>query len=144
MSFQWLQMRITEEKERREREARILERLPRALEDLHGSLSSCIEAYTAAFGEDAADLRLTGLKVRIIVRDSTDLGWKECGRVEIDAVPAMPGFEVRSTGSTLAIEIGLLPGDKLFYRDREVDQYLTMEELTRRILDRALFPKLKE
>jgi hypothetical protein len=144
MSFQWLQMRITEEKERREREASILERLPRAFDELHGSLSSCIEAYKAAFGDDAADLRLTGLKVRIIVRESTDLGWKECGRVEVDAVPAMPGFEVRSGGTTLAIEVGILPGARIFYRDREVDQYLTMEELTRRILDRALFPKLKE
>jgi hypothetical protein len=40
------------------------------------------------------------------------------------------------------IEVGLLPGDKLFYRDQ--DQFVTMEELTRRILDRALFPKLGE
>ena len=35
MSFQWLQMRITEEKDRRAREAQILERLPRALDELH-------------------------------------------------------------------------------------------------------------
>jgi len=38
------------------------------------------------------------------------------------------------------IEVGLLPGDKLFYRDQ--DEFITGEELTRRILDRALFPKL--
>jgi hypothetical protein len=40
------------------------------------------------------------------------------------------------------IEVGLLPGDKLFFRDH--DEFLTMEELTRRILDRAFFPKLGE
>jgi hypothetical protein len=144
MSFQWLQLRITEEKERREREANILERLPRALDELKGSLSVCIDSYTAAFGPEAADMRLTGLKLRVIVRESTDLGWKECGRVEIDAVPELPGFEVRSGGTTLAIEVGILPGDRLYYRDRQIDQYLTMEELTRRMLDRALFPKLKD
>jgi hypothetical protein len=144
MSFQWLQLRITEEKERREREAMILERLPRALDELRTSLASCIDSYTAAFGPEAADLRLTGLKLQVIVRESTDLGWKECGGVEIDAVPSMPGFEVRYGGTTLAIEIGMLPGDRIYYRDREIDQYLTPEELTRRILDRALFPKLKD
>jgi hypothetical protein len=37
---------------------------------------------------------------------------------------------------------GPQPEDKLFYRDGE--QYLTMEELTRRIMDKALFPKLGE
>jgi hypothetical protein len=42
----------------------------------------------------------------------------------------------------LEIVVGLLPGDMLFYRDG--DKYLTMEELTRRILDQALFPKLAE
>jgi hypothetical protein len=144
MSFQWLQMRITEERERREREAMILERLPRAIEELHRSLTSCIESYTAAFGAESACLTVDDLKLRVVVREPTDSSWRECGRVEIDAVPEMPGFEVRSGDSILAIEIGVLPGDRLFYRDRQVDQYLTMDELTRRILDRALFPKLKE
>jgi hypothetical protein len=40
--------------------------------------------------------------------------------------------------------VGVLPSDKLYYRDCEQDKYLTMEELTRRILDRVLFPKLRE
>jgi hypothetical protein len=40
----------------------------------------------------------------------------------------------------LDIELGLLPGDKMYYKDG--DKFLTMEELTRRILDRSLFPKL--
>jgi hypothetical protein len=35
-----------------------------------------------------------------------------------------------------------LPGNKLFYRDQ--DKYLTAEQMTRRILDRAPFPKLME
>ena len=144
MSFQWLQMRITEERERREREAMILERLPRAIEELRRSLSSCIESYTAAFGAESACLTVDDLKLRVVVREPAGSGWRECGRVEIDAVPEMPGFEVRSEDSTLAVEIGLLPGDRLFYRDRQVDQYLTMDELTRRVLDRALFPKLRE
>jgi hypothetical protein len=42
------------------------------------------------------------------------------------------------------VEVGLLPDDKVFYRDRDQDKYLTVEELTRRILDRSLFPKLAE
>jgi hypothetical protein len=145
MSFHWLQMRITEEKDRREREAKILDRLPRALEEVQQGLSTCIENYTKAFGPEAADLRQVGsLKLRVVVREATELGWQECARVEVDAVPEMPGFEVRSPGATLAIEVGMLPGDRIFYRDRDVDQYLTMEEVTRRVLDRALFPKLKD
>jgi hypothetical protein len=144
MSFQWLQMRITEEQDRREREAQILERLPGALEELDQSLTSCIASYTAVFGGQSADIRLNPPKLLIVVRESTPTGWRESGRVEIDAVAEMPGFAILIGGSTLAIEIGILPGDRLFYKDRELDQFLTMEELTRRILDRALFPKLKE
>ncbi len=135
MSFQWLQMRITEEKERREREARILERLPRALEDLQQNLGACIEAYAAAFGSHSATLTNSGLNLKVEVPDSAG--------VAIEAQPEMPGFIVRNPAGTLEIEVGMLPGDRVFYRDRELDQYLTMEELTRRILDRALFPKLR-
>src|SRR5579864_8809477 len=144
MSFQWLQMRITEEKERRERESQILERLPRALDELMGSLSACIESYTGAFGAESAELTRDGLKLRLVVRERNGRGWQECGGVAILAVPELPGFEVKRGETALAIEVGVLPGDNLFYRDREVDQYLTMEELTRRILDRALFPKLRD
>ena len=42
----------------------------------------------------------------------------------------------------LAIEVGILPGGNLFFRDAE--KYMTLEEMTLRILDRALFPKLKD
>jgi len=41
-------------------------------------------------------------------------------------------------------EVGLLPNGRLSYRDREADQYLNIEDVTRRMLDRVLFPKLKE
>ena len=49
VSFQWLQLRITEEKERRDREAQILARLPGAVDELRDSLAICVEDYTAAF-----------------------------------------------------------------------------------------------
>ena len=61
-------------------------------------------------------------------------------------VPTLPGIQIDNGngGDPLLIEIGLLPGDKLFFRDRAQDQYVTMEDLTRRILDREFFPKLGE
>jgi len=45
---------------------------------------------------------------------------------------------------SLAVEVGLLSSDKLYYHDCPQDQYLTLEDLTKRVLDRALFPKLRE
>ena len=62
--------------------------------------------------------------------------------VSSDDETSLPGFRIERGGEPLMIEVGLLPGDKLFYRDK--DEFLTMEELTRRILDRAFFPKLGE
>jgi hypothetical protein len=145
MSFQWLQMRISEERDRRDREAVITERLPRAVQELHASLSQCIESYTEAFGSQAADVMLAGSKIRVVIRDVQDGRWQPCGKVEISGVATLPGFSVeRANQEPLMIEVGMLPGDKIFYRDLELDQYLTMEELTRRILDRVMFPKLKE
>jgi hypothetical protein len=44
----------------------------------------------------------------------------------------------------MAVEFGLLPNDKYYYRDQEQDKFLTMEEFTRRILDRVLFPALRD
>lgn len=72
--------------------------------------------------------------------------WQQTSRVEVTLVPKLPGLQIDhgNGAEPVLIEIGLLPGDKLFYRDRVQDQYVTMEELTRRILDRALFPKLGE
>lgn len=144
MSFHWLQMRITEEKERRQREAQILERLPRALEDVHRVLAGCVESYMKAFGPEAAEIHLQASKVRITVREQREGKWQPAAKIEVAIVPSVPGFQIDRGGEPFIVEVGMLPGDKLFYRDREQDQYLTMDELTRRILDRAFFPKLGE
>jgi hypothetical protein len=58
----------------------------------------------------------------------------------VSALAKPPSLHIDRSGDVLDIEVGLLPGDKVFYKDGE--EFLTMEELTRRILDRALFPKL--
>jgi len=142
MSFQWLQMRVQEEQERREREAQILARLPRALEETYRHLAACVEAYAGAFGPESADIHLQASKVRITIREEQDGKWQQRAKVEMSVVTSLPGFRIDRGGEPLMIEVGLLPGDKLFYRDQ--DQFVTMEELTRRILDRALFPKLGE
>ena len=142
MSFQWLQMRVQEEQERRQREAQILERLPRALEETYRQLAECVEAYAAAFGPESADVHLQASKIRIAVRDQQDGKWQQRAKIEMSIIASLPGFRIERGGEPLMIEVGLLPGDKLFFRDQ--DEFLTMEELTRRILDRAFFPKLGE
>ena len=146
MSFQWLQMRIGEESDRRKREAAVLERLPRALEEVHEALSECVSSYRKAFGHDAAEILLQSGRIRVTTRSQKDNQWQQSGRVEIVVTPAIPGFQVDRGvgGEPLIIEVGILPGDKLYYRDRAKDQYVTMDELTRRMLDRALFPNLPE
>ncbi len=142
MSFQWLQSRISEEHERRLRESQILEQLPLALEEVHRSLALCVDHYTDAFGPEAGDMQLHASKIRITVREEQDGKWEQSAKIEITMVPALPGLRIERTGDPLLVEVGMLPGDKLFYKDG--DQYLTMDELTRRILDRAFFPKLKD
>jgi hypothetical protein len=134
-------MRITEEQDRRRREAETRERLPRALEDLHRSLAGCIERYRHAFGAESAEIHPRGSYIEIAVRDDEEGGGHERARVKVALAPELPGFQVEGNQEPLVIEVGLLPGNKVYYRAG--DQYLTMEELTRRILDRALFPKLK-
>ncbi|HUK15383.1 MAG TPA: hypothetical protein VLW65_03180 [Bryobacteraceae bacterium] len=143
MAFQWLQMRISEELDRRQREETIHSMLPGALEDLHRQLAECIAAYRTAFGSEVADIRFFAGKIRVTTREPQNGKWEPASKVEVTAVTALPGFKVeRGSGDPLLIEVGLLPGSKLCYRSD--DQYLTLEEMTRRILDRALFPKLKE
>ena len=146
MSFQWLNMRISEENDRRKREAEILERLPRALEEVHESVLLCVENYKQAFGPEAAEVSLGAGNLRVTVRAQREGRWQETSRVELATVASIPGFQIdRGTGGEpLIIEVGVLPGDKLFFRDRAQDQYVTMEELTRRTLDRAFFPNLAE
>ncbi len=135
MTFQWLQMRIGEETERRDREAQVLARLPSAIDELEGHLTACVEAFNAAFSGSPARLTRNQLDMRI---------QGEGGTAEVVAVLELPGIEVRRPGTARQIKIGVLPGDRVFYLDLEADQYLTMDELTRLILDRILFPKLKE
>jgi hypothetical protein len=64
------------------------------------------------------------------------------GACKICLDPPLPGFLADQGSERLAIEVGILPGGNLFFR--EADKYITLEETTRRILDRALFPKLKD
>jgi len=135
MSFQWLEMRIGEEKDRREREAQVLARLPRAIDELERSLAACVDAVGAAFGAEAVQLTRNGLHL-----NATGEG----GAVEVAPVLELPGIEIRRNGSARRIQVGMLPGDRVFYLDLSHDQYLSMEELTKLILDRVLFPKLQE
>ena len=55
MAFQWLQMRIQEERERRELQAKHLARLPAALQEIHDLLAECVQSYTENFGANSAD-----------------------------------------------------------------------------------------
>jgi hypothetical protein len=135
MSFQWLQLRIGEEKDRRARESQVLGRLPGALEELVESLTACVAAYAEAFGAGTARLTQNGQGLTISA---------EGKKVEVVVDPKLPGFQVQRESSTLAVQVGVLPGDRLFFLDVAADQYISMEELTRKILDRIFFPKLQE
>jgi hypothetical protein len=78
------------------------------------------------------------------MREERDGRWQPVSKVEVIPVPDLPGFRVERGEYSMLMEFGLLPSDKLFYLDREQAKYLTMEEFTKRILDRALFPALPE
>jgi hypothetical protein len=143
MNFQWLEMRIQEEKDRRQREEQTLARLPNALEELFTELNGCIRLYTEAFGPEAAGIELLDSKMRITAREQQGGKWQVRGKVEVSTMPTLPGLRIeRADQEPVDIVIGLLPGEKLYYRDQE--QYVTMEDLTRKVLDRTLFPKLPE
>ena len=140
MPFQWLEMRIGEERERRQREAEILDRLPQGLTELHRILSDCLASYTEAFGPESAEIHYSHGRIRITVRDQQGGKWEQRTRVDITGVFEPPGFKIDRGSDTHLVEVGPLPGEGLFYRLGE--DYLTTEDLTRRILDPALFPKL--
>jgi hypothetical protein len=144
MPFQWLQMRIQEERERRDLRAKHLERLPAALQEIHDYLALCVQSYNENFGADSAKIVLLPDRIQVTVRERRDGKWQPLSKVEVISVPDLPGFRVERGESSMEVEFGLLPSDKLFYLDREQDKYLTMDEFTRRILDRALFPALRE
>jgi hypothetical protein len=144
MAFQWLTMRVQEEKDRRDREKTALERLPAALQELHVHLLSCVQGYTEAFGAETAEAVLLPTRIKIVSREEREGKWQPAGKVEVVAVADIPGFRVERGEYSMAIEVGVLPSQKLYYRDQEQDKYLTLDELTRRILDRVLFPKLRD
>lgn len=125
-------MRITEEKDRRQREAKIRASIPEAFASLRGNLEECIATYNAAF-EDQSKIEVEAETMRVTLGEA---------KVDVKIDYALPGFRVQRASYELAIIIGLLPGDKLCYRDSE--KYLTLEEMTRCVLDRALFPKLMD
>src|ERR1035441_10550571 len=93
MAFQWLQMRIQEETERRERQAKNQERLPGALRDLHGYLAACIQGYTASFGSHSAEIVLLPDRIKVTVREERDGKWQALSKVEVISVPEMPRSE---------------------------------------------------
>ncbi len=138
-------MRISEEQDRRQKEAALVARLPRALDELSRDLTTCVEAYQQAFGKESADILAMAHKIKVTVRDHKDGKWQQTGKVEVTINLSVPGFQVdRGGAEPYMVEVGLLPDEKVFYRDREEDKYLMLEDLTRRILDRSLFPKLAE
>jgi hypothetical protein len=140
MPFQWLEMRISEENDRRAREAQILERLPHVMDEVHQAVAECVAAYAAAFGPESIELSYFLHKIRLTVRELKEGKWEKSAKVEISTLVKPPGVHIDRNGDVLDIEVGLLPGDNIFYKDGE--KFLTMEEMTRRILDRSLFPKL--
>src|SRR5581483_321330 len=101
--------RISEEKDRRKREAATLENLPRAVEELHTALTGCIETYQQAFAPEAASLHLQGTKIRVIARHEVDGRWQQSAKVEVTLVPTLPGFQVDNGagGEQQLIDVGL-------------------------------------
>lgn len=142
MTFQWLQMRITEENDRRFKEAQILERLPAVMDEVHGAIAECVRDYAEAFGKEAIELNYFLHKIKVTIRDRREGKWEKIATVEVKSVTKPPSVHIDRNGDPLDIVVGVLDGDKIFYKDG--DKFLGMEELTRRILDRSLFPKLGE
>ena len=144
MSFQWLSMRISEEQDRRQQEAVIMSRLPKAMDDVCEALTGCLDAYTKAFGAESAELQVGQSQIHVLAREERDGAWKELASVDLIMDLSVPGFRIEREGAEpLIIEVGMLPGDKVYYRDRGLDQYVSMDEVTHRALDRVLFPKLR-
>src|SRR5689334_17468505 len=117
MSYQWLQMRITEEQDRRKREAEILERLPRAMQEWYDALMECLATYNDSFGAGSAEITLDPNSIQVRVREERKGKWEQSAGVDILLVPKLPGFQIERGGEPVMIEIGLLPGGKFYYRD---------------------------
>ena len=142
MPFQWLEMRIVEENERRQREAQVLDRLPRVMDEVHQAIAECVAAYAESFGAESIDLSYFLHKIRLTLREQKEGKWEKRAKIEVSTITKPIGLHIDRNGDVLDIELGVLPGDTMYYKDGE--KFLTMEELTRRILDRTLFPKLGE
>lgn len=142
MGFQWLTMRIQEEQDRRKKQAAIRERLPQALAESYDCLKTCVDAYKAAFGNESADIALNGDRIEATVRERRDGAWLQRAEIVVETLVSPPGFRINCGDEATEIQVGLLPGDRLYYKYGE--QYLTMEQLTKLVLDRAFFPKLGE
>jgi len=111
---------------------------------LHTDLKGCTNEYQEAFGPESVEISAHLSRIRVTVREKREGKWEPTSKIEIHVDTALPGFQADCPGGPLSIEVGMLPGDKIFYRDAKLDQYITAEELTRRILDRSLFPRLPE
>src|SRR5580700_10753753 len=98
--------------------------MPRALKELRETLTLCVTTYNEAFGADAAGF--------LEDQDAIHINAGE-GKIDIVIDPTLPGFRVAHVAGQLLIEVGMLPGDKIFYKDQAEDKYLTAEEVTRRI-----------
>jgi hypothetical protein len=136
MSFEWLHQRIQEEKDRRHREKMTLERLPQALEDLHAVLCDGLVSYREAFDGEKVEMVLLSGRIR--------LSSGPTAKVEVVMAGDVPGFRIERGDLKQTVEVGLLPSNKLYYRDLEHDVYLSLDDFTRKIMDRVLFPKLPE
>jgi hypothetical protein len=127
-------MRISEEKDRVSREQAVLSRLDGALDEMVKILGECVTTFNEGF---EADVRLERAAHSISVDVAGDV-------VTLSTDTALPGFQVTHGENRFPIVVGVLPGKNLFYRDPVADKYLTMEDVTKKILDRAMFPKLPE
>jgi hypothetical protein len=105
------------------------------------ALANCIENYTGAFGSETAQIEADKESLKISVFEQKNGTWDRQSQVVVTALATLPGLVIDRPGTEpISIVVGLLPSERLYYR--EEDKYLTMDDLTRRILDRALFPKL--
>lgn len=110
------------------------------MDEVHQAIAECVAVYASAFGPESIELSYFLHKIRVTVRELKEGKWEKSAKVEVSALSKPPSVHIDRNGDVLDIEVGLLPGDNIFYKDGE--EFLTMEEMTRRILDRSLFPKL--
>jgi hypothetical protein len=135
-------MRIAEEKERRSREDVVRARLPLAMEELRTALGGCASEFNRAFEDQAVEVASASNGILVSVRQQSGGSWSNRAKVTVSVKPELPGFAVTNGGEPIPVQVGMLAGDKLFYKSGE--RYLSIEELTKLILDRALFPDFKD